>query len=315
MKLPDILPLPKVIRSHVEEVFCHMLYAGQDRQDEFLNPAGETAIVSADSVSWRVFKNPVALFIGGVAAVILELAEERVRHGVWKHSQFRFAPVERLQRTGLAAMVTVYSGRSVSEAMIARVNSLHRQICGVTPQGTAYRASESELLRWVHLTASYGFLEAYDAYVRPLTAEEKDRFYAEALESARLYGATDIPTSMREVMNTLETMEKVLQPSPVIVEFLHIMRTSRMLPPPYAWLQPALVDAAIGILPVRLGHKLELRGRSALSPWRRAMVKSIGAIADRVFVETSPAVLACRRLGLPADYLYRQPGEKGSQIR
>jgi len=31
------------------------------------------AFVSADSVSWRIFKNPVSLFVDGVAAVILEL--------------------------------------------------------------------------------------------------------------------------------------------------------------------------------------------------------------------------------------------------
>jgi uncharacterized protein (DUF2236 family) len=42
---------------------------------DFRIPVGEPALVPADSVSWRVFKNPVALFVGGVAAVLLELAE------------------------------------------------------------------------------------------------------------------------------------------------------------------------------------------------------------------------------------------------
>jgi uncharacterized protein (DUF2236 family) len=41
---------------------------------DFLRPAGESALVSPDSVSWRVFKNQLSLFIGGVAAVILQLA-------------------------------------------------------------------------------------------------------------------------------------------------------------------------------------------------------------------------------------------------
>jgi hypothetical protein len=34
-----------------------------------LRPAGEAALVSPDSVSPRVFKNPLSLFIGGVTAV------------------------------------------------------------------------------------------------------------------------------------------------------------------------------------------------------------------------------------------------------
>ncbi len=49
---------------------------------DFRQPAGEPALAAPDSVSWRVFKNPVSLFVGGVTAVILELAEPRVRSGV-----------------------------------------------------------------------------------------------------------------------------------------------------------------------------------------------------------------------------------------
>src|SRR5579862_6013492 len=79
---------------------------------DFTQPAAEAALVAADSVSWRIFKNPVAMFVGGVTAVILELAEPAVRTGVWEHSSFRRDPVRRLQRTGLAAMVTVYGARS-----------------------------------------------------------------------------------------------------------------------------------------------------------------------------------------------------------
>jgi hypothetical protein len=33
-------------------------------------------------------------------------------------------------------------------------------------------------------------------------------------------------------------------------------------------------------------------------------VRQIGAFADRVVLETNPAVQACRRMRLPANYLY-----------
>ena len=89
-----------------------MLQPSADAVVDFTRPAGEPALVAPDSVSWRVFKNPVSLFIGGVAAVILELAEPRVRTGVWEHTKFRSEPLNRMQRTGLAAMVTVYGART-----------------------------------------------------------------------------------------------------------------------------------------------------------------------------------------------------------
>ena len=38
--------------------------------------------------------------------MILELAERRVRTGVWRHTTFREQPLARTRRTGLAAMTT-----------------------------------------------------------------------------------------------------------------------------------------------------------------------------------------------------------------
>jgi uncharacterized protein (DUF2236 family) len=110
--------------------------------------------------SWRVCKDPLSLFIGGVAAVIMELAEPRVRTGVWEHTTFRIDPIRRLRRTGLAAMVTVYGARGTAEVMIARIRRMHDRIAGSTPAGKAYRANGPGLLNWVQSTA-HGFLQAY----------------------------------------------------------------------------------------------------------------------------------------------------------
>jgi uncharacterized protein (DUF2236 family) len=102
------------------EVATRVLFdLGDQSSADFLQPAGEAVVVSPDSVSWRVFKNPISLFIGGVAAVLMELSEPRVRTGIWEHTTFRIDPIRRLRRTGLAAMITIYGARSTAEAMIA----------------------------------------------------------------------------------------------------------------------------------------------------------------------------------------------------
>jgi len=103
---------------------------GDQSSADFLRPAGEAALVSPDSVSWRVCKNPLSLFIGGVAAV-MELAEPRVRTGVWEHTTFRTDPIRRLRRTGLAAIVTIYGARAKAEAMIARIRRMHDRVAGL----------------------------------------------------------------------------------------------------------------------------------------------------------------------------------------
>src|SRR5262245_65868402 len=79
--------------------------------------------------------------------------------------------------------------------MIARVRRMHDGVAGTTPSGEAYRANDPELLNWVQGTAAYGFLQAYHAYVEPLSAAERDRYYAEGAAAARLYGATGAPMS------------------------------------------------------------------------------------------------------------------------
>jgi uncharacterized protein (DUF2236 family) len=272
---------------------------------DFTQPAGEPALVPPDALSWQVFDNPVALFVGGVAAVLLELAEPRVRTGVWEHTSFRSDPLGRMERTGLAAMVTVYGARSVAERMIAGVRRLHERVRGTTPEGVAYAANDPELLDWVQGTAVYGFLEAYAAFVRPLTRRERDRFYAEGVEAGRLYGATGAPSSVAEQEALFAAMRPRLERSEIVFEFLAILRRTRILPPPLRGLQWTLVRAAIAITPAWTREVLGLDARYDLRPWERRLVRALGALADRVHLPTSPAAQAGRRLGLPAGFLRR----------
>ena len=172
MTAPIVLPWP--LQNGLEAATRSLFDLRELPSADFSRPVGEAALVPADSVSWRVFKNPLSLFIGGVAAVIMELAEPRVRTGVWEHTTFRVDPVRRLRRTGLAAMVTVYAARSKAEAMIARVRQMHDRIAGLTPAGKAYHANDPELLNWVQGTAAYGFLQGYHQYVGELSSLERN---------------------------------------------------------------------------------------------------------------------------------------------
>jgi len=271
---------------------------------DFAQPPGEHALVGVDSISWQVFKNPVALFVGGVAAVILELAEPRVRSGIWEHTSFRRDPVSRLQRTGLAAMVTVYGARSLSEHMISKVRRIHDGISGLTPCGKAYHASDPELLRWVHATAAFGFLEAYRSYVRPLPHTDRDRYYAEGAPVARLYGVDDVPVSECTLLKLFHDTRGNLQRSEIVFEFLQIMRRADVLPLPLRPVQSLLLRAAVEITPDPVRIILGLDRRYGLRPWEAPVARHFGGMADRLVVRSSPAVQACRRMQLPEDYLY-----------
>lgn len=275
-------------------------------QVDFSAPLGEPALVGADSVSWRIFKNPVTLFIGGVAAVILEFAEPRVRSGVWDNTTFRTDPVTRLKRTGLAAMVTVYGARSVATRMIGGVNRRHRRITGVTPDGTPYAASDPSLLTWVQATASFGFLEAYSAYAAPLNDTDRDRYYHEGQAAALQYGAKGSPRSLAEQRALFSEMTPSFERSEIIIEFLSIMKRAGAFPQPAQLAQHSLVRAAVDIIPPDIRELLGLGPRYGLRPLEDRVVGRMARRADRLILRSSPAAQGCKRLGLPEDYLYRR---------
>jgi uncharacterized protein (DUF2236 family) len=296
-------PLLRPLQHRLDDAAREMLAVPGRPAIDFSRPPGEAALVPPDSVSWRVFKNPVALFIGGVTAVILELAEPGVRTGVWEHSSFRTDPVPRLQRTGLAAMVTVYGPRSVAEAMIAGVVRIHEKVAGHTPAGEAYHANDVRLLSWVQATAAFGFVEAYRRYVRPLSPEELDRLYDEGAPAARLYGAVEAPASQAELHALFEGMRDRLEPSPIVFEFLKILRRAPALPSAARPMQGMLLRAAVDIVPGWVRERLGLTAPHGLRPWEAPLVRLAARFADKLLLPSAPAAQSCLRLGLPADYL------------
>jgi uncharacterized protein (DUF2236 family) len=271
---------------------------------DFSQPRGEPALVGPDSVSWRIFKNPVTLFIGGVAAVVLELAEPSVRSGVWDHSSFRRDAPMRLRRTGMAAMMTVYGPRSDARRMIERVVRMHDRVTGVTPDGLPYRANDPKLLDWVQATASYGFTEAYSRFAAPLSPQDKSRAFAEGAEASRLYGAIGAPSSLAEWDRMLAGAMDGLERSGIVFEFLSIMQDAPLLPAPLRPLQRMLVRAAVDVVPDQVQAKL---GLESLRPSRaeRALVSLAARAADRVPIRSAPPAQSSIRLNLDPAFLYR----------
>ena len=301
----SIIRLPWRLQRRLDAAAGAFLNPRQGPAIDFAQPPGEQALVSPDSVSWRIFKNPIALYVGGLAGVILELAEPAVRTGVWEHSSFRTDPVGRLRRTGSAAMVTIYGARSIAEPMIAGVTRMHAKISGKTPAGAAYRASDPKLLAWVHTTAAFGIAEAYNRYVEPLSRAELDSLYREGAPVAQLYGALEAPRSDAERCALFDSMRGRLEPSPIVFQFLQIMREAAALPRPLRWMQRILAGAAVEIIPDWMRDLLGFTAAYGLHPHERWMARLAGTVSNRIVLPESPAAQACIRVGLPVTHLYR----------
>ena len=173
--------------------------------------------------------------------------------------------------------------------MIAGVVRRHNRVTGRTSEGPV-------LLDWVQTTAGFGFMEAYHAYVRPLTTKERDELCTEALPAAQLYGATGAPSSQEDLDASVKAMGRRLAASPIVFEFWRLWGRFRSCRPQRAF-QRMLLKAAVEILPgwVRpIGVRLQLVAHADGA----AIHARLARVSDRLILRLSPAVQSCRRLGL-----------------
>jgi len=282
---------------------------------DFASPAGEPALLAPDSVQWRVYKNPIALGIGGIAAVLLEFAEPRIRSGVWDHSTYKVDPIGRSRRTGLVAMLVCYGPASVAKEVIGKVNRLHGPVKGKTPAGESYRALDPVLLDWVAATASYGFLMAYDRFVDPLGEADKDRFMREGDAIGREFGARHTPASVDGFMEMMATLEPRFEAHPIIFEFLDIIQSGRAAPGTPRFLHRAIARASVSLLPLHIRRRLDLGPKFDLTRADRLVLRAAGKLGDRFASRTSAPCQASLRLGLPANFLYRSQTEQNALLQ
>lgn len=281
---------------------------------DFANPPGEASLQHPSSVQWRIFKNPIALGVGGVAAVLMEFADARIRSGVWDHSTYKADPIGRSKRTGIAAMVGVYGPESAARRVIAGVTNMHARVGGQTPKGEAYQALDTELLDWVAATAAFGFLNAYDRFVSPVSEADKSRFYTEGAKVTRLYGVKRSPISSADFLDMMDGLKDRFEPHPIVNEFLAIIQSGRAAPAVPKFLHRALARASVSILPPLIRERLELGKEFDLTTTDRMMLKTVGRLAENVPVKSSPACQASVRLGLPWKFPYMSARAQGAAL-
>ncbi|MEA2427409.1 MAG: hypothetical protein QOF37_1037 [Thermoleophilaceae bacterium] len=141
------------------------------------------------SVVWRV-SGDWTMMLGGGRALILQVAHPTVAAGVSQFSDYESAPWERLTGTLDLYLRVIYGGRSESTVEAGeRLRDLHKRIKGVDAYGNRYHALDPHSFHWVHATLVDSMVEMNARFGRrPMTTLEKELFYEEMCEVAKLYG-------------------------------------------------------------------------------------------------------------------------------
>jgi uncharacterized protein (DUF2236 family) len=251
-----------------------------------------------DSVGHRLQREIVLLLAWG-PAILLQLAHPLVARGVADHSAFRRerrGHVTRFLRTASAMLDLCFGTDQEAEAVLARINAIHDRVNGHLPEaagrfaaGTPYSAHDPALLAWVHATLLEMNMRVYELYVGLLSAEEKDRYCAEAstIETGLGIPAGTLPRTTRDLR---EYMAGMLAGEQIAVtETARLLAHSVLHPPVPRIVAPALSLVrltTVGLLPaaIREGYGLAWNGR------RETMLRRSAAVVRNV-VRVTPGVV------------------------
>jgi uncharacterized protein (DUF2236 family) len=179
--------------------------------DAFKVPVGDPGLFGPQSVVWKVHADFSAMMVGGLSSLMIQALHPRALAAVWDHSNFREQLKARLGRTALFVASTTYGSVEMATQSIARVNAIHAKIQGIDQQGQAYKANEPDLLRWVHLIETVSFLNAYQHLaLRPLSGADSNRYVVEMNKVGEMLGATNLPTTLQDLIQAISEYEPVL---------------------------------------------------------------------------------------------------------
>ncbi|WP_341859960.1 oxygenase MpaB family protein [Qipengyuania sp. GPGPB31] len=212
-------------------------------------PPSDEALFARDTPIRMVHADIVAMMVGGIRGLLLQMLHPHALQGVLDHSNFRSDMHGRLRRTARFIAVTTFGHRDDAQAAIDRVNRIHAAVGGTLPDGSPYSASDPRVLAWVHVAEATSFLAAYLRHVRPnMPGAEQDEYYRQFAVIAVALGADPVPTSRAEAEAIFRELRSDLAASPEAREVADLVLSQRPKGAPPA-VQTLLGAEAVALLP------------------------------------------------------------------
>jgi uncharacterized protein (DUF2236 family) len=176
--------------------------------------AGEYAgIFGPQSVSWRLDRE-AAVFLGAGRGLLLQLAHPWVAAAIAEHSRTLNDPIGRFQRTFNITLTLMFGTTTQAIAAARRLHRRHAGISGTLSGSSsaypaaAYRANDVAALRWVWATLVETAPLAYALTAPPLSADDREGYYAESRLFAALFGIPQdaLPDSWADFVHYLDEM-------------------------------------------------------------------------------------------------------------
>jgi uncharacterized protein (DUF2236 family) len=149
----------------------------------------------ATSILRRVHEErAVGLFYGQRALGLGALAPLNFI-GTRRHSRAVDQPFRRLVRTANMFETIFFGTKAEADRVLKLVDAMHQEVAGEIPEpagpypaGSRYSAYDPEMMLWTVGVMADSAVVFHEMFVRPLSADEKDAFWADYVRFAGLFG-------------------------------------------------------------------------------------------------------------------------------
>ena len=205
----------RVIRDKIALYIRALLSGAENGVPEWtpLVEAGEDAgLFKPTDAAWVVHAD-VATMIGGIRALLLQALHPGSLAGVMQHSRYEEDALGRLSGTIRWLTICTFGSKEALEVESARVRQMHERVKGKFSSNDgserSYKASDSDLLMWVHVAFTDSFLAAHQEYgVKEINPDEYVKQWANAVTPL---GVLNPPQNLHELQAVLKSYEPQLR--------------------------------------------------------------------------------------------------------
>jgi len=270
-----------------------------------ISSGSDGGLYSPGDAPWVVHAN-FATLIGGIRALLLQTLHPGSLAGVSQHSRYESDALGRLAGTTKWLTITTFGSTDAIEVEAARVNGMHERVRGsyknAAGSAVRYRASDTDLLLWVHCAFTDSFLTAHRMYADTAIPGGDDRYVRQWAASVVPLGLNDVPQSAVELRSYIESLRtsgvlKVDETTLRVVAFLRrppLSLTARLA---YAF----LFAAAVVSLPKELRTMLKLPRYPVwlVRPLGRGFLRFLRVAVGSESPIEAAALVRRHRLGIP----------------
>jgi uncharacterized protein (DUF2236 family) len=190
-----------------------------------------------------------AVTLGGLPAVLLQLAHPMVAQGVSDYSDFERDPLARMISTLDATLVMTFGDHEQAGEKVAKVRLTHQSVHGELTQthgewrrGERYSALNAELCLWVYATGVELVLDTYSALCSPLSPTARAEYYEGGKPLAELMGVkrSILPATYPQFRSYYQDMLGRLVVGPMARDIAAAIFAARLGPVPVSPLGPGM---------------------------------------------------------------------------